>query len=206
MFSLVPSCYLFLPHRNGDTVFIAQCHCHNEMNITSIMGLHMCISYCQWWNEVKWLISQSQFGLVQWRSVAMSEPAHWLLYQTLSYPWHSTSPRHTPVVSIDSPDPPEQSPTTPNPSPDHSNLSLCIPEPSVASPSPSELSLISIRSNQPFPSLRTSGKPVWWFLVMLTLSDLIFCPIGPRPLPNASGSFPSCLGSHTCCIGPCQFI
>ena len=59
-----------------------------------------------------------------------------------------------------------------------------------AFPSPSALSLISIQSNWPFLSPTTSPKLVQWFLVMLTLSNFIFCPIGPRPLPNALGSFP----------------
>ena len=109
----------------------------------------------------------------------------------LLYPWHTTSPGHTLVVSSDSPDPPEQSPTTPDPSPDLPDLCICIPEPSAVSPNPCMLSPISIQSNQPLLSPTTSPKPVWQFSVMLTLSNLILCPIGLQPLSNASGSFPA---------------
>ena len=93
-------------------------------------------------------------------------------------------------MSSGSPDSPEQSPTTPDPSPDLSDLCICIPKSPAMSPDPCMLSPISIQSNQPFLTPTTSPKPVRCFLVMLTLSNLIFCPISPRPLPNASGSFP----------------
>ena len=93
-------------------------------------------------------------------------------------------------MSSGSPDSPEQSLTTPNPSPDLSDLRICIPKPPAVSPNPCTLSPISIQSNWPFPTPTTSPKPVQHFSVMLTLSDLIFCSIGPRPLPNALGSFP----------------
>ena len=109
----------------------------------------------------------------------------------LSYPWHPNGPRHTPVMSSGSPDSPEQSLTTPDPSSDLSDLRICIPKPPAVSLNPCTLSLISIQSNQPFLTPTTSPKPVQHFLVMLTPSDLIFCSIGPRPLPNASGSFPA---------------
>ena len=112
-------------------------------------------------------------------------------FWTLSYPWHPNGPRHTLVVSTDSPDPHEQSPTTLDPSPDLSDLHICVPEPPAVSPSPSVLSLISIWPDQPFLTPTTSPKPVWWFLVMLTLSILVLCPIGLQPLPNALGSFPA---------------
>ena len=109
----------------------------------------------------------------------------------MSYPWHPTSPRHTLVVSSDSLDPPKQFPTTPDPSSEVSDPCICIPEPPAVFSSPSALSPISIWSNRPFLSPTTSPKPVWHFSVMLTLSDLIFCPISPRPLPNALCSFPA---------------
>ena len=99
--------------------------------------------------------------------------------------------RHTPVMSSGSPDPPAQSLTTPNPSPDLSDLRICIPEPPAVSLNPCILSPISIQSNQPFLTPTTSPKPIQHFSVMLILSNLIFCPISPRPLPNASGSFPA---------------
>ena len=85
--------------------------------------------------------------------------------------------RYTLVVSSDNPDSPEQSLTTPDPSPNHSDLSLCIPEPSVVSPSPSSLSLISIWSNWPFLSPTTRPNPVW-----------------PHILPYWSQAFTQCFG------------
>ena len=108
----------------------------------------------------------------------------------VSYPWHPTSPGHTLVVSSDSSDPPKQSLITSDPSPDLPDLRICIPEPSAVSLNPCTLSPISIWPNRPFPSPTTSPRPVQQFLVMLTLSNLIFCTTSPRPLPNASGSFP----------------
>ena len=110
--------------------------------------------------------------------------------RSLSYPWHPNGPRHTLVMSSGSPDSPKQSPTTPDPSPDLSDLCICIPKSPAMSPDPCMLSPISIQSNRPFPTPTTSPKPVQHFSVMLTLSNLIFCHIGPRPLPNASGNFP----------------
>ena len=108
----------------------------------------------------------------------------------VSYPWHPTSPRHTPVVSSDGPEPPEQSLITPHHSPDCSDLSLCIFKPSAVSLNPSALSPNRIWCNWPFQSPTTSPKPVWQFSVMLTLSDLVLCAISLQPLPNALGSFP----------------
>ena len=109
----------------------------------------------------------------------------------MSYPWHPTSPGHTLVVSIDSPDPPEQSQTTPDPYLDHPNLSLCIPKLTAVSLNPSALSPNSIWSTQPFPSPTTSPKLAWPLLVIIILSDVLSYLIGLWPLPNASGNFPA---------------
>ena len=138
------------------------------------IGDHACIFDGPWWGLV---------GKIIWIDL----PILWVV----SYPWHPNGPRHTLVVSSDSPDSSEQSPTTPDPRPNLSDLRICIPESPAVSPDPCTLSPISIQCNRPFPTPTTSPKPVRRFLVMLTLSDLVFCPIGPRSLPHASGSFPA---------------